>query len=230
MGIVKKMNLSEQLINFLESSKIFRQQMKSLNLEYDDYDDNKTSNFRIEMRKMIKVYQNYESQIKKVEEKKIKNKVKRGKKIAYGLPNGEEGFKFQWICCTCGLVNFSRHQAQTCNHFGREEQIKKLKEEKKSKKKSSSKKILDALKTLHDEFDCKILNDSYRGPMEINPRFTFRQIANITGLSVQTVNKWCKFLRESGLVVIGTKKRYFANDPITYNCARKHLKALRLHH
>jgi len=110
------MKLSDQLIQFLESSKEFKQQMNLLNLYYSKYDDDRLSDFRIEMRKVIKIYQDYESQIKKAEEKKIKNKVKRGKKIAYGLPNGEEGFKYQWYCCTCGKIHFSRSQAQRCNH------------------------------------------------------------------------------------------------------------------
>lgn len=90
--------------------------------------------------------------------------------------------------------------------------------------------IMKALKTLHDQYNCKILNDSYRGSMLINPRFTFKQIAKITGLSIPTHRKWCRILAEKKYIVMRSKRRYFANDPITYECARNDLEPVRLYH
>jgi len=94
--------------------------------------------------------------------------------------------------------------------------------------KKSPKKIMEALKTLHDQYDCTIINESYRGPMIKTPKFTNKQIAKITGLSTQTVNRWCKELYKLGYLTLNSKKRYFANDPVTYIFARRDLKPVKL--
>ena len=109
------MKLSEQLTKFLESSKEFKERMKSLNLTYSELDDDRMIDLRIEIRKILKIYKTYESKVEYVELRKKKNKVKMGKKITYGLPSGDEGFKNQWSCCNCGKIHFSRSQAQLCN-------------------------------------------------------------------------------------------------------------------
>lgn len=90
-------------------------------------------------------------------------------------------------------------------------------------------KIYHALKDLHFEYDPYIVNDWYRGPKKISPMFTVNQVSEYVKVSSQTARKWLNQLVEEKKVCKRSKKRYYANDPVTYLYARNDLPLVELH-
>ena len=88
--------------------------------------------------------------------------------------------------------------------------------------------IMNALQSLHDNYDPVIKNPSYRGPMEKIPSFTIKEIVEVVGRSVSTVRKWLHVLDDEGLIEMGYRRCYFANDPITYVIYRLDAKPIKL--
>lgn len=88
--------------------------------------------------------------------------------------------------------------------------------------------ILLSLQELHDNYDPVIKNPVYRGAMEKIPSFTIKEIAKNCGRSISTVRKWCHILEENGLIKMGFRRSYCANDPATYVVCRSDAKPIKL--
>ena len=88
--------------------------------------------------------------------------------------------------------------------------------------------IMNGLQELHDSYDCQIYNFNYRGALNIIPNFTVKQISEKVGRTPATIRKWCKVLQKEGLIQKSEKRRYSANDPITYLFWRTDSKKVQL--
>jgi len=82
-------------------------------------------------------------------------------------------------------------------------------------------KIMDALEELTTEYNPRVQNPQYYGPMEKYVFFTVKKIAEKIHMTPATVRKWCHILNDEELIFLRWQKCYFANDSMTMEFRRR---------